>query len=143
MKNSFYKLLLPMLLVTGFGAMKAEEVSMKPVAPRKTSVDIISLYILADKLAQSGFESLAISTRDTAKILGDSYLYTTVKLAALAGLLYQIIQSLKKVPNNYLLLVAYSLIINAWGSLFYALTGDFGRPYSESFKPWYDFAPNT
>jgi hypothetical protein len=140
MKNKVYKLLLPMLLVTSFGAMKAGEVSMKPIAPHSTSADIIILYKLADTLDQSGLKSLATLTRDTASILGNSYIYRAVKMTALLSLLYQVGQKLKNNPANDALMGAYVALYQL-GLMTYFLAGDFGKPYTEKFKPWYDFAP--
>ncbi len=139
MKNNVYKLLLPMLLVTSFGVIKAGELSVKPIAPQSTSLDIIVLYNLADTLKGLGFEKLAISTRDTAKILGDSFLYWTVKLGALLGLLYQTNEEFNKHPDNKTLSYA-SGQITLLTSYFTAFLGNWGKPYTYSFKPAYDFA---
>jgi hypothetical protein len=107
MKNKVYKLLLPMLLVTSFGAMKAGELPVKPIAPKVTSFDVFILYNMADTFAGLGFNNLAIATRDTAKILGDSFLYWSVKAAALIGLAYQVDQAYQKNSDNKTLFAAW------------------------------------
>lgn len=140
MKNNVYKLMLPVLLVTNFGAVRAGEFSAKPIAPKVASFDIIMLYELADTLAGLGFQNLAISARDTAKILGDSFIYWTVKLAALMGLSYQVSQTYQQDPNNKTLFQAY-MDIGLLTAYFRSFLGDFGKSYTKNFMPFYDFAP--
>ncbi len=142
MNNRVYTLLFLMFLTTGFGSLKVKDASMKPIAPQSTSVDIIALYKLADKFRDASYESLAIATRDTAKILGDSYLYKAVKGAALLGLLYQIGQYLKKHPTDDILIYAYTML-TGFATTVYWFMGDFGKSYTTTFSPWYEFAQTS
>jgi hypothetical protein len=133
MKNRFYKLLLPAILVINYSAIRAEEEiviedvnpavelnshkmteapkKIKPIKPKHTTKDIIGLYYLADALEEDGLVKLAQLTRDTAKTLGDSHSYLLVKAGAFNALLWAVVNSYRNKPDDYVLHIALNTIL--------------------------------